>query len=67
MKPLADCLLYAFGDTAYVDGRNPVELCRQLCDGGADLVQLRAKDWPTDEISRLAKRLTSITADAEVR
>ncbi|MDP6793801.1 MAG: thiamine phosphate synthase [Verrucomicrobiota bacterium] len=67
MKPLADCLLYAFVDTAYLDGRHPVELCRQLCDGGADLVQLRAKDWSANDISRLAKRLASITADAGVR
>ncbi|MEE2947335.1 MAG: thiamine phosphate synthase [Verrucomicrobiota bacterium] len=67
MKPLADCLLYAFVDTAYVDGRNPVELCRQLCDGGADLVQLRAKDWPADDITHLAKRLVSITSESGVR
>ena len=43
MKPLDQCLLYGFVDSAYLDGRDPVELCRQLCDGGADLVQLRAK------------------------
>ena len=47
MKPLDQCLLYGFVDSAYLDGRDPAELCRQLCDGGTDLVQLRAKDWPT--------------------
>ena len=67
MKPLADCLLYAFVDAAYLDGRDPEVLCRQLCDGGADLVQLRAKDWPVDDIAHLAKRLAPITADAGVR
>ena len=67
MKPLADCLLYAFVDASYLDGRDPEVLCRQLCYGGADLVQLRAKDWPTNDIALLAKRLASITADAGVR
>jgi len=67
MKPLDQCLLYGFVDSAYLDGRDPVELCRQLCDGGADLVQLRAKDWPADDIARLAKRLAPITTDAGVR
>ena len=67
MKPLDQCLLYGFVDTAYLDGRDPVELYRQLCDGGADLVQLRAKDWPTDDIARLAKRLAPVAADAGVR
>ena len=67
MKPLADCLLYAFVDSAYLDGRDPEVLCRQLCDGGADLVQLRAKDWPEEEVTRLAKRLAPIAADAGVR
>jgi len=67
MKPLDQCLLYGFVDSAYLDGRDPAELCRQLCDGGADLVQLRAKDWPVDDIARLAKRLVPIAAEAGVR
>jgi thiamine-phosphate pyrophosphorylase len=67
MKPLDQCLLYGFVDSAYLNGRDPVELCRQLCDGGADLVQLRAKGWPILDIARLAKRLSPITAGAGVR
>jgi thiamine-phosphate pyrophosphorylase len=43
MKPLADCRLYAFIDTAYFHGRAPEVFAQQLCDGGADLIQLRAK------------------------
>ncbi len=50
MKPLADCRLYTFVDTTYLRGRDPREVARQLCEGGADLVQLRAKDWRPDRI-----------------
>lgn len=66
MRPLAECRLYAFVDTAYLRGRDPVEVARQLCEGGADLVQLRAKDRPVEEIRRLAERLLPVTQAAGV-
>jgi len=34
MKPLTECELYAFVDTAYLHGRAPGEVARQLCLGG---------------------------------
>ena len=67
MKPLDQCLLYGFVDSAYLDGRDPAELCRQLCDGGADLVQTSRQGWPILDIARLAKRLSPVTAKAGVR
>lgn len=66
MRPLAECRLYAFVDTAYLRGRDPLEIARQLCAGGADLVQLRAKDWPQVEIQRLAERLLAVTQAHDV-
>lgn len=66
MKALADCRLYAFVDTAYLQGRNPAEIARQLCDGGADLIQLRAKGAMLDEVRRLAGVLLPITHKAGV-
>jgi thiamine-phosphate pyrophosphorylase len=66
MKPLSDCLLYAFVDTAYLHGRTPDLVARQLCDGGADLIQLRAKGSPQNEIRQMAEALRSITRDAGV-
>lgn len=66
MKALSECLLYAFVDTAYLAGR-PVELvARQLCDGGADLIQLRAKSSTPDEVQRMAEQVAPIVADAGV-
>ena len=67
MKPLALCRLYTFIDTAYLDGREPATVARQLCDGGSDLIQLRAKQSSKDEVRRLAQAILPITRAARVR
>jgi len=67
MKPLADCKLYAFVDTAYLNGRTPRELAQQLCDGGADLIQLRAKHSSHEEVRKLAEAILPVTRSAGVR
>ncbi len=66
MKPLADCRLYTFVDTAYLYGRAPEVVARQLCDGGADLIQLRAKNSSLDEIRRMAEAILPVTRSANV-
>ncbi|HOB33234.1 MAG TPA: thiamine phosphate synthase, partial [Verrucomicrobiota bacterium] len=66
MKLLADCRLYTFVDTAYLRGRAPEDVARQLCDGGSDLIQLRAKTSSPDEIRRMAERILPITRRANV-
>ena len=67
MKPLADCRLYTFIDAAYLNNRDPADLARQLIDGGADLIQLRAKNWPEERIRKTAETLHPITHAAGVR
>ena len=66
MKPLADCRLYAFIDSAYFHGRAPEIFAQQLCDGGADLIQLRAKKSTTDEIRRMGAAVLEVTRRANV-
>jgi thiamine-phosphate pyrophosphorylase len=66
MKPLADCRLYAFVDTAFFHGRAPEVFAQQLCDGGADLIQLRAKKSTPDEIRRMAEAILPVTRRANV-
>lgn len=66
MKPLADCRLYAFVDTAWLHGRMPEAVAQQLCDGGADLIQLRAKKSSPDEIRRMAEAILPVTRRARV-
>lgn len=58
--------LYTFVDTAYMHGRSASEIARQLCDGGSDLIQLRAKDAPNDQVRRLTEEILSVTRPAGV-
>lgn len=66
MRSLNDCKLYAFVDTAYLHGRAPEVVAQQLCDGGADLIQLRAKNSSPDEIRRMAEVIAPVLRKANV-
>ena len=66
MKLLADARLYTFVDTAYLHGRAPELVAQQLCDGGSDLIQLRAKNSSPAEIRRLAETILPITRLAKI-
>jgi len=66
MKALADCRLYTFVDTAWLQGRAPEVVAQQLCDGGSDLIQLRAKKSSREEIRRMAEAILPVTRRANV-
>ncbi|MEO6182650.1 MAG: thiamine phosphate synthase [Verrucomicrobiota bacterium] len=66
MKRLSDCCLYTFVDTAYLNGRDVAFVAQQLCDGGSDIIQLRAKNSSPDEIRRMAKIILPITRRAGI-
>jgi len=66
VKPLAECKLYTFVDTAYLNGRAPELIAQQLCDGGSDLIQLRAKNSSPEEIRAMAEKILPITKRANV-
>ena len=61
MKPLEHCRLYSFIDTGYLRSRDPAALAAQLCEGGSDLIQLRAKGSPPEVVSEMATRILPIT------
>jgi thiamine-phosphate pyrophosphorylase len=66
LLPLSRCLLYTFVDTAYLAGRKPQDIARQLCEGGSDLIQLRAKTSTADEIRAMAEAILPVTHSAKV-
>ena len=47
-------------------GRAPEIVAQQLCDGGSDLIQLRAKNSSPDEIRVIAEKILPITKRANV-
>ncbi len=53
-------------DTAWLHGREPGVVAQQLCDGGSDLIQLRAKHSSRDEVRRLAEKILPVTRKAGV-
>ncbi|SPE62722.1 Thiamine-phosphate synthase [Verrucomicrobia bacterium] len=66
MKPISECRLYTFVDTGYLRGRSPAAVAEELCEGGADLIQLRAKQVSLDEVRRLAEAVRLVTLRADV-
>jgi len=66
MKTFDESRLYTFVDTAYLHGREPAEVARQLCDGGADIIQLRAKKEPSAAVLRMAEAIVPVTRAAGV-
>jgi thiamine-phosphate pyrophosphorylase len=66
MKPLSECRLYAFVDTGFLHGRKAEEIARDLCDGGADIVQLRAKRSTPAEVKAMGSAILPVTRKAGV-
>jgi thiamine-phosphate pyrophosphorylase len=66
MKPLSTCHLYTFIDTAYLHGGDPLDVAKALCDGGSDLIQVRAKSWTEPQIKELVEAILPITKAAGV-
>ena len=66
MNSFSQSRLYTFVDTAYLRGRPPQDVARELCDGGSDIIQLRAKHSTPDEIRAMAEVILPITQAAGV-
>lgn len=61
MKSIQDARLYGIVDLGYVTAANVESMTDQLCLGGADVLQLRAKKLVPQEIERLARLMLPIT------
>jgi thiamine-phosphate pyrophosphorylase len=63
---MKDARLYAILDLGYVAESNAESKTRDLIAGGADLLQLRAKGFERETISRVARSLMPICREAGV-
>ena len=66
MNALEHCFIYGIIDLGYVKPDNVAEITKKLVRGGIDLLQLRAKDRPLDEVRQLAQLMVAITQPAGV-
>lgn len=61
MKRLLDARLYGIVDLGYVTPARVERMTAELCEGGVDVLQLRAKKLPKNEIETLARRMHIVT------
>lgn len=61
---LCCCCLYGFVDTAYLAGRKADNVAHLLVEGGADIIQLRAKAESREQIVAMARAVLAITRAA---
>ena len=66
MNALEHCFIYGIVDLGYVKPDGVTEITKKLVRGGIDLLQLRAKGVPMDEVQRFAQVIVAITQPAGV-
>lgn len=65
-EKLASARLYGILDLGYVAAADLERHAAQLCEGGADIIQLRAKGFSEHDIEELGNRVQPIIAQAGV-
>ena len=63
MRSLTDAFLYAIIDLGYVNAENAPAILEELIAGEIDIVQLRGKNRSLDELSALAEKLLTMSAN----
>ncbi len=62
MRALGECRLYGIVDLSYIEESEASCVVEQMIEGGVDLIQLRGKEKPLDELIDYAARLHELTA-----
>jgi thiamine-phosphate pyrophosphorylase len=62
LRRLSECQLYGILDLSYVDNSDAVPVADAMIEGGVDLIQLRGKERPVEELVDLAAALHELTA-----
>lgn len=66
MKRIQDARLYGIVDLGYVAPSEVWRMTQSLCEGGVDVLQLRAKKIVKSEVERLARLIHPVTRDHDV-
>ena len=62
MRNLSDCRLYGIVDLSYVAIDQVGHVTRAMIEGGVDLIQLRGKTQPVDQLMELAGSIEQMTS-----
>lgn len=62
MRSLKECRLYGIIDLGYIEKSNLTRVAEQMLEGGVDLIQLRGKGKPLEELGAQAARLLDVTS-----
>ncbi len=62
LRKLNECQLYGILDLSYIDNSDAVSVADAMIEGGVDLIQLRGKERPIEELVDLAATLHELTA-----
>jgi thiamine-phosphate pyrophosphorylase len=63
---LTSCRLYGIIDLGYVAASNARRVAEAMIEGGVDLIQLRGKKKPIDELADLAAELHQLTSPSSI-
>ncbi len=63
MKRIQDARLYGIVDLGYLPPENVWRMTQSLCEGGVDVLQLRAKKVAKSDVERLARLMLPITRE----
>jgi thiamine-phosphate pyrophosphorylase len=66
LKEPADCRLYGILDLGYVAATAACDTVKRMIDGGVDILQLRAKNLPVEEIEQIGLQIEPLTSAAGV-
>jgi thiamine-phosphate pyrophosphorylase len=66
VNAVKSCFLYGIVDLSYVPSDHVVTVTTRLIEGGADILQLRAKEFSKSEILNFARAMLPITRSAGV-
>ena len=61
MRTISDCYLYGILDGDYVHRADAGGVVEKMLEGGIDILQLRAKNWTTEEITALGREIHPLT------
>lgn len=66
MRPLSTALLYGIVDLGYVAAGEACAAAERMCEGGVDVIQLRAKNSSEEAVEALGSELIRVTEPAGV-